>query len=136
MSTQDQAARLTCTNASDIAPPAGHYAHVSVANGFVFVSGQLPIDEKGKPLSGLPFEAQTRQVLRNVDACLEAAGTTRDTLVQVRVFVSNIAHWPLFNKLYAEWLGAHKPARAVAESASLHYGAAVEVEAIALAPAH
>ncbi|PFH20188.1 RidA family protein [Burkholderia sp. JKS000303] len=134
MSTQDQATALNCKNASGITPPAGHYSHVCIANGFVFVSGQLPIDEQGKPLSDLSFDAQTRQVLRNVDTCLEAAGVTRDSLVQIRVFVSNIEHWPLFNTLYAEWIGAHKPARAVAESRSLHYGAAVEVEAIALAP--
>lgn len=70
-----------------------------------------------------------------MDATLKAAGVTRDDLVQVRVFVSDIEHWPIFNGLYAEWIGAHKPARAVAESASLHYGSAVEVEAIALASA-
>ncbi|SAK44232.1 endoribonuclease L-PSP [Caballeronia hypogeia] len=116
-------------------PPAGHYAHVCMANGFVFVSGQLPIDATGKPLSDAPFDAQTKQVLHNVDAALKAAGVTRDDLVQVRVFVSDIAHWPIFNALYAEWIGAHKPARAVAQSASLHYGAAVEVEAVALASA-
>jgi len=95
----------------------------------------LPIDENGVPLSNLPFDAQAQQALRNVDACLRAAGTTRDSLTQVRVFVSNIGHWPTFNRLYAEWIGHHRPARAVAESASLHYGAAVEVEAIALARA-
>lgn len=136
MSIYGQSTAITCANAPDNAPPAGHYSHVCIANGFVFVSGQLPIDPSGKPLSDAPFDAQTRQVLHNVDATLKAAGATRDDLVQVRVFVSDIEHWPIFNRLYAEWIGAHKPARAVAESASLHYGSAVEVEAIALAPAN
>ncbi len=135
MSTKALAAAITCANASDMTSPAGHYSHVCIANGFVFVSGQLPIDESGTPLSDTPFEAQAQQVLRNVDACLRAAGTTHDSLVQVRVFVSSIEHWPTFNALYAQWIGHHKPARAVAESTSLHYGSAVEVEAIALAPA-
>lgn len=135
MSIQAQTSAITCANAPDIPPPAGHYSHVCVANGFVFVSGRLPIDPTGKPLSDAPFDAQAKQVLHNVDATLKAAGVTRDDLVQVRVFVSDIEHWPIFNGLYAEWIGAHKPARAVAESASLHYGSAVEVEAIALASA-
>ncbi|MBB5507642.1 enamine deaminase RidA (YjgF/YER057c/UK114 family) [Paraburkholderia sp. JPY681] len=86
-------------------------------------------------MSDEPFEAQVGQVLRNVDACLNAVGTTRHRLVQVRVFVSDIKHWPAFNKLYAEWIGTHRPARAVAQSTSLHYGAAVEVEGVALATA-
>ncbi|MEM5387647.1 RidA family protein [Paraburkholderia phymatum] len=133
MSTESQTPTITCSNAPDMSPPAGHYSHVCVANGFVFVSGQLPINATGKPLSDEPFEAQVDQVLRNVDACLNAAGTTRDRLVQVRVFVSDIEHWPAFNNLYAEWIGTHRPARAVAQSNALHYGAAVEVEGVALA---
>ncbi|WP_087740221.1 RidA family protein [Paraburkholderia piptadeniae] len=132
MSTEPQTSIITCSNAPDMPPPAGHYSHVCVANVFVFVSGQLPIDTTGKPLSDEPFETQVDQVLRNVDACLNAAGTTRDRLVQIRVFVSDIEHWPVFNKLYAEWIGTHRPARAVAQSTSLHYGAAVEVEGVAL----
>ncbi|WP_184140594.1 RidA family protein [Paraburkholderia atlantica] len=135
MSTESHTSTITCSNAPTMPPPAGHYSHVCVANGFVFVSGQLPIDSAGKPLSDEPFEAQVGQVLRNVDACLNAVGTTRHRLVQVRVFVSDIKHWPAFNKLYAEWIGTHRPARAVAQSTSLHYGAAVEVEGVALATA-
>lgn len=134
MSSQVQAA-ITCANAQDIIPPAGHYSHVCVANGLVFVSGQLPITPEGKALRDASFDVQTKQVLRNIDAALNAAGVTRKSLVQVRVFVSNMEHWPTFNTLYADWIGSHKPARAVAESASLHYGSAVEVEAIALASA-
>lgn len=134
MFSESQTSTIICANASNITPPAGHYSHVCVANGLVFVSGQLPIDKAGVPLSEKPFEAQVAQVLRNVDACLDAAGTTRERLVQVRVFVTDIGHWPAFNTLYADWIGAHKPTRAVAHSPTLHYGAAVEVEAIALAP--
>lgn len=133
MSIQARTSAIAFANAPDMTPPAGHYSHVCVANGFVFVSGQLPIDSTGTPLSDASFDVQAKQVLRNVDAALKAARVTRDDLVQVRVFVSDIAHWPAFNALYAEWIGAHRPARAVAESASLHYGSAIEVEAIALA---
>lgn len=123
---------ISCINSREMTPPAGHYSHVCVAGGMVYVSGQLPLDQAGNPLSDQPFDAQAARVLANVDACLKTVGGTRNDLVQVRVFVSDIKSWPAFNRIYADWIGEHKPARAVAESASLHYGAAVEVEAVAL----
>ncbi|WP_345245912.1 RidA family protein [Pigmentiphaga soli] len=120
----------------DISPPAGHYSHVCVAGGFAYISGQLPVDAHGKPLGDLPFEDQVRQVLANLDACLAAVDATRRDLVQVRVFVTDMGQWPAFNRLYAEWIADHRPARAVAASSALHYGSAVEIEAVALSPAH
>lgn len=102
----------------------------------IYVSGQLPIDANGNPQSGRSFDDQTKLVLANVDACLRTAGATRSDLVQVRVFVTDIGSWPVFNRVYAEWIGSHKPARAIAQSASLHFGSAVEVEAVALHPLH
>lgn len=127
---------ITCTNSSEISQPAGHYSHICVAGGMVYVSGQLPIDANGFPQSGASFDDQAKLVLANVDACLRTAGATRSDLVQVRVFVTDIGSWPVFNRIYAEWIGSHKPARAVAQSASLHFGSAVEVEAVALHCAH
>lgn len=124
---------VICKNSAELAPPAGHYSHVCIANGFVHVSGQLPLAPDGAPLAGRPFDEQAEQVLRNVDACLAAAGVDRQSLVQVRVYLTDMAHWPAFNALYAAWIGAHRPARAVAGVAALHHGVALEVEAIALA---
>ncbi|MFK7699733.1 RidA family protein [Pseudomonas caspiana] len=124
---------ILCKNSNAITPPAGHYSHLSIANGFVMISGQLPITADGAHLANASFEDQTRQVLLNLDSCLEAAGISRKQLVQVRVYVTNIDQWPLFNRLYGEWLGEHRPARAVAGVAQLHYGCAVEVEAMAVA---
>lgn len=125
--------QIVCLDSKVISPPAGHYSHVCVAGSFVHVSGQLPIAADGSPLRGSPFVAQARQVLANLDACLKEAQTRREKLVQVRVFVTDINNWPAFNEIYKEWIGAHKPARAVAGVSELHYGLAVEVEAIALA---
>lgn len=113
-------------------PPAGHYSHSYTAAGLVFISGQLPITESGIKLSNASFEEQTRQVLRNLDVCLNNAGVTREMLVQVRVYVTDINKWPIFNQIYAEWIGNHLPSRAVAGVSELHYGSAVEVEAIAI----
>jgi enamine deaminase RidA (YjgF/YER057c/UK114 family) len=87
----------------------------------------------GKPLIERPFEQQAEQVLANVDACLEAAGTNRSRLLQVRVYVTDMNCWPTFNRIYADWIGECRPARAVAGVASLHYGLLLEIEAVALA---
>lgn len=124
---------ILCLNSDTISPPGGHYSHLSIANGFVMISGQLPITACGAHLTQASFEEQTQQVLLNLDACLEAAGIGKQHLVQVRVYVTDIAQWPLFNRLYSQWLGEHRPARAVAGVAQLHYGCAVEVEAMAVA---
>ena len=115
-----------------LAPPGGHYSHAVVAQGLVFVAGQLPIDESGRKLTEASFEDQVRQVLHNVDAALHGAGSSKDRLVQVRVYVTNIALWPAFNQLYAQWLGPHRPARAVVPVPCLHHGLLVELEATAL----
>lgn len=116
-----------------LAAPGGHYSHAVAAGGLVFVSGQLPIAADGSRLAGAPFEVQARQVLRNVELALQAAGSAVGRLVQVRVYLDDIANWPAFDALYAGWAGAARPARAVVPSGPLHFGFAVEVEAVALA---
>ncbi|HZE92685.1 MAG TPA: RidA family protein [Rhizobacter sp.] len=124
---------IQCANSATTALPAGHYSHICTAAGLVFISGQLPIKPDGTALTGHSFEEQTQQVLSNVEGCLARAGLGKDSLVQVRVYVTDIKHWPRFNELYAAWIGSHRPARAVAGVAELHFELAVEVEAIALA---
>ena len=114
-----------------IAPPGGHYSPGIVAAGLVFVAGQLPIAADGSRLSGASFEEQTRQVLANVQAVVEAAGSSVARLVQVRVYLTDIDRWPDFNRLYAAWAGDAKPARAVVPVPLLHYGFMLEVEAVA-----
>ncbi len=125
---------ILCADSSKITPPAGHYSHICVAGGFVQFSGQLPVDASGEAPGERPFADQVRLALANVDGCLAEGGVDRRSLVQVRVYVTDIALWPEFDRLYGEWIGEHRPARAVAGVSALHYGAAVEVEALALAP--
>jgi len=115
-----------------LAAPGGHYSHATVANGFVFVSGQLPIAPDGTRLAEASFEQQTRQVLDNVKAALLAAGSGIDRLVQVRVYLDAIENWPAFNAIYAEWAGDARPSRAIVPTGPLHFGFKVEVEAVAL----
>jgi 2-iminobutanoate/2-iminopropanoate deaminase len=114
-----------------LAAPGGHYSHAVVAAGLVFVSGQLPITPSGEKLNQCSFDDQARQVLANVAAALAAAGTGIAKLVQVRVYVTDIAHWPAFNAIYAEWAGDSRPARAVVPVPMLHHGFLIEVEAVA-----
>jgi len=123
---------IRTTNPADMAAPGGHYSHAVAACGFVFVSGQLPIAADGQKLNDAPFEAQAKQVLTNVTRALAAAGSSVSKLVQVRVYVTDIASWPAFNALYAEWAGTVRPARCVVPVPELHFGFKIEVEAVAV----
>ena len=123
---------ITLTNPSSMAAPGGHYSHAVAGNGFVFVSGQLPIAPDGGKLSDASFERQAQQVLDNVAMALIGAGSAVERLVQVRVYVTDIASWPTFNVIYAKWIGSSRPARAVVPVPELHYGFKIEVEAVAL----
>jgi 2-iminobutanoate/2-iminopropanoate deaminase len=124
---------MNFVSTSEAPAAGGHYSQAVVANGLVFVAGQLPI----RPGGGIPegVEAQTRQALANVAAILKAAGSGLDKIVSATIYVSDIAHWPEVNRVYAEVLGAHKPARTVAVSPQLHFGALIEAQIVALAPA-
>ncbi|NUX98552.1 RidA family protein [Paraburkholderia youngii] len=131
MTDSTRASRLPHTdNPAALAKPGGHYSHVAVANGFVFVSGQLPINAQGDKLADASFDAQAEQVLANVKAALESVGSSVAQLVQVRVYVVDVEHWASFNQIYARWAGEAKPARAVVPVPQLHYGFKIEVEAV------
>ena len=102
------AGEIVPVNPATMAAPGGHYSHVVCANGFVFVSGQLPIAPDGSKLNEETFEQQARQVLDNVAHALTAAGSSIAALTQVRVYVTDINSWPAFNAIYAAWAGAAK----------------------------
>ena len=119
-------------NPDTLAAPGGHYSHAVIAGGLVFVAGQLPITPSGEKLNQACFANQARQVLANVSAALAAAGTGVAQLVQVRVYVTDIDHWPAFNTIYADWAGDSRPARAVVPVPMLHHGFLIEVEAVAM----
>ena len=112
-------------------PPLGHYSPAVCANGFVFVSGLLPMTPDGRKMTGEPFDLQARQVLNNLGEILRSSGTDPSKLVQVRVYLVNLENWPAFNQLYAAWLGDAKPARCVVPVTALHFGLELEVEAVA-----
>lgn len=122
--------RIVATNG---APPArGCYSQGVVANGFLFCAGQLPLCPETGQIVEPGIEAQTNQVMRNLQAVIEAAGSTLDDVVKVTVFITDIAHWTAVNSVYARFFPSTSPARSVVAVDSLHYGALIEIDAIAV----
>lgn len=117
---------------TDRAPlPAGHYSQAVVHGGLVYISGQLPVVPRQPGQEILQLEAQVRQVLANLNAILKAAGSGREHVLKVTVYVADIASWPEVNRIYGEFFGPHRPARAIVPTRELHFGYQVEMDAIA-----
>ncbi|MCV3297930.1 2-iminobutanoate/2-iminopropanoate deaminase [Pantoea sp. PA1] len=112
-------------------PHPGHYSHYALTSGLMFISGLLPVTPAGEMRSTASFAEQTSQVLANLEACLQQEGLNKHHLVMVRVYLVDVGLWAEFNRLYAQWLGEWKPARAIVPVPELHYGVLLEVEATA-----
>ncbi len=111
--------------------PGGHYAQGVSQGGFLFVSGQLPIvPETGEKIKG-SIEEQTQQVLENVLAVVEAAGSDKSRILKTTVYVSDIDLWDSVNDVYAGFFSLFRPARAAVPVKELHHGFQIEIEAIA-----
>lgn len=111
--------------------PGGHYSQAVVHNGFVFVAGQLPVDPETGDKNLGSIEEQTLLVLKNTAAILEAAGSGIDMIIKTTVYVSDIGLWDRVNAVYTEFMGDHKPARAVVPTRDLHFGFQIELETVA-----
>lgn len=107
------------------------YSQAIRSGGFVFVSGQLALKPGDKELTGGTIEEQTEQVLANLRAILEEAGSGLDKLVKTTVFLQNLGDFQGMNGVYAKHVGDTPPARSTVEVAKLPSGALVEIEAIA-----
>ena len=122
---------------SDGAPaPVGPYHQAVQAGGLLFCSGQIGLDPRSGAMVGNgDVEAETRQVLANLRAVLEAAGCGPERVVRTTVFLVDLADFAAVNAIYAETFSAGvSPARACVEVAALPKGARVEIDAIALMP--
>ncbi|MGC9210062.1 MAG: RidA family protein [Acidilobus sp.] len=120
---------------TDKAPmPVGPYSQAVVAGGFVFVSGQIPIDPStGKIVEG-GFEAQVRRVMENVKAILNAAGLSLDDVVKVTAYLKDPSKFQDFNRVYSEYFKGSFPARTTVFVADLPAGAQIELDVIAFRP--
>ncbi|MGI6075800.1 MAG: RidA family protein [Pyramidobacter sp.] len=111
--------------------PNGHYAQAVEHGGFLFISGILPFDRTtGKYVAGT-VEEQTKEVLENLDSILKAGGSCSHKVLKTTVFVSDMEDWSKINELYGKYFKGHTPARSVVAVSSLHFGAHLEMEAIA-----
>lgn len=109
----------------------GPYNQGIVANGFLFTSGQLPIH----PVTGeVPptIEEQTVQVLDNLKAIIEAAGTTMENVVKCTVYIQNMSDFAVMNQIYSTYFPTNPPARACVEISKIAKEALVEIDAIAI----
>lgn len=117
--------------ATNDAPAAiGPYSQAVELNGTLFISGQIPVNPAtGEMPQGI--EAQTRQVLKNIGAILEADGLTYNDVVKTTVMIANMADFAAMNAVYAEFFTADKPARVCFQAAALPKNALVEIETVA-----
>jgi 2-iminobutanoate/2-iminopropanoate deaminase len=111
----------------------GPYSQAVRAGGFVFASGQIPLDpETGVFVEGGIVE-QTHQVMRNIKALLEAAGASLEAVVKTTVFLAEMDEYPAMNEVYGQYFKENPPARATVQAVRLPRDARVEIEVIALA---
>lgn len=118
--------------ATDQAPGAiGPYSQAIIANGFVFTAGQVGFDPKKMEIVGKTVGEQTEQVMKNLAAVLQAAGSGLDRVVKTTVFLADMADFQAMNEVYAKHFGNHKPARSTVAAAGLPRNARVEIEVVA-----
>jgi 2-iminobutanoate/2-iminopropanoate deaminase len=113
--------------------PIGPYSQAVRAGGFIFLSGQIPIDPGTGAIVEGDIAVQARQALKNLAAVLEAANSGLSKVVKTSIFLQNLDDFARFNQVYAEFLGDAKPARSTVQVARLPKEVLVEIEAVALA---
>jgi 2-iminobutanoate/2-iminopropanoate deaminase len=110
----------------------GPYSQAIETGGLIFASGQIPIDPKTGQFVAGGIAEQTEQVLKNLAAVLEAAGSGLDQIVKTTVFLATMEEFAAMNEVYAKFFDADPPARATVQAARLPRDARVEIEAIAV----
>ncbi|WP_062051222.1 RidA family protein [Bacillus sp. JCM 19034] len=109
----------------------GPYSQGVVVNNMFYSSGQIPLTADGDLISGT-VEEQTHQVFKNLQAVLQEAGASLETVVKATVFIKDMNDFPLINEVYGQYFNTHKPARSCVEVARLPKDVLVEIEVIAL----
>ena len=121
--------------ATDQAPKAiGPYSQAILVDGTLYLAGQIALDPSSGKLVEGGIEVQTRRVMQNLNAVLNAAGYQFDDVVQTQVFLSNLNHYKAMNSVYATYFDERPPARAVVEAARIPRDALVEIMMVAQRP--
>jgi 2-iminobutanoate/2-iminopropanoate deaminase len=121
--------RVVSTNQAPAA--IGPYSQGIIVNNLFYSSGQIPLTAEGTMIEG-DVTAQTHQVFQNLQAVLEEAGASLETVVKATVFIKDMNDFGAINEVYGEYFHTHKPARSCVEVARLPKDAEVEIEVIAL----
>jgi 2-iminobutanoate/2-iminopropanoate deaminase len=128
-----EAHAMLTTISTDKAPKAiGPYSQAIVANGMVFVSGQIPLDPASGQLIGGTIADQTHRVLQNISQILESANSMLAHTVKTTVYLKDMSDFEEMNRVYGEYFTAHKPARATVQVSRLPKDVSIEIDAIAV----
>jgi len=110
----------------------GPYSQAIVADGLVFTAGQIALDPASGEVVATDIVGQTEQVLRNLAAVLEAAGSRMSKVVKTTVYLADMAEFTAMNEVYARHFGDHKPARSTVQAAGLPKNVRVEIDVVAV----
>ncbi|WP_368930805.1 RidA family protein [Bacillus pumilus] len=109
----------------------GHYAFATIHQNTVYVSGQFAINPETTEKEFGPIEEETLQALKNVEMIVEAAGSKKEKIFRMTLYISDIHLWDKVDAVYTEFFGEHKPARTIVPTNELHFGFKIEMDAIA-----
>ncbi|MGP4063267.1 RidA family protein [Halobacillus sp. H74] len=109
----------------------GHYALATVHDDIVYVSGQFSIDPETRERKYGSVEEETIQALNNVEMIVEAAGSKKEQILRMTLYIPDVELWDRVDAVYKEFFGEYKPARTVVPTNKLHFGFKIEVDAIA-----
>ncbi|RLL46694.1 RidA family protein [Oceanobacillus piezotolerans] len=109
----------------------GHYALATIHQDTVYVSGQFSIDPETREKKFGRIEEETLQALKNVEKILEAAGSNKEQILRMTLYIPDVKLWDKVDAVYRNFFGEHKPARTVVPTNELHFGFKIEIDAIA-----
>ncbi|WP_043932523.1 RidA family protein [Bacillus sp. EB01] len=109
----------------------GHYALATIHNDIVYVSGQFAIDPITQQKKFGTIEEETLQALKNIEFILNEAGSQKNQILRMTLYIPDIQLWDRVDRVYKEFFENHKPARSVVPTNELHFGFKIEIEAIA-----
>src|SRR5690349_100051 len=118
-------------HAAGVPTPNGHYSHAVLHGNTLYVSGQLGRGPGMSDVEAGDIARQTRRCLEILRAILQSANSDFGSLLKMNVYIADIALWPAVNAVYSQVLGPHRPARVVIPTGALHFGALIEIDAVA-----
>ena len=127
-------ANVKVLNPAQLGPAIAPYSQAAIANGFIYIAGQVALDPNNQVVAPDDAKAQTTYALGRIRAILSEVGATLDDIVSATVFITSLDHFGPFNEAWAAEFGEHRPARATVVAGLLLPGLVVEIQAVAVLP--